>query len=438
MTFLKTLFRRKIIQREPSPSDMKNVATVILGGGSGTRLFPLTLTRCKPAISFGGRFRLIDIPISNALNSGCNKIYIISQYLSASLHQHVLSTYRVESFLHGFIELLSAEQKPSKNVWYQGTADAVRQNIDYLSEAPVDYFLILSGDQLYHMQFKKMLEFAKMTDAELVIAALPVQEERQAKRMGLLKVDESGFVYDFAEKPEKAHELEPFRCYAGSLQDQSSFLGSMGIYLFKREALFRLLREDAREDFGKHLIPTQVKRGGVAAYVHEGYWEDIGTIESFYQANINLTRPEPVFDCHSDHFPIYSANHYLPGPKLHNTQVCHSIISEGAIVGAKEISNSILGARTLIGRNTVIESSYVMGNDHYAPLVKADHLPEKFGIGEDCVIRKAIIDKNVCIGNNVQLINKDKRDNYDGKVAYIRSGIIVIPRGATLPDNFVL
>lgn len=425
-----------LIKDKPAsePQGMHDVATLILAGGIGKRLFPLTLARCKPAISFGGRFRLIDIPMSNALNSGCNKIYILSQFLSASLHHHILKTYRIENFLQGFVELLSAEQKPAQNNWYQGTADAVRQSVDYIKEAPADYFLILSGDQLYSMNFQKVFDFAKKKDADLVIATLPV-DANQAKRMGILKIDEGLQITDFLEKPES-----PPEAFKHNLSQKSNrhYLGSMGIYLFKRETLLKLLEEDPREDFGKHLIPTQVQKGGTFAYIHKDYWEDIGTIESYYQANINLTKPKPQFDCYNEKYPIYCSNHYLPGPRLFDTHVLNSIISEGAVVHAKEIKNSIIGPRAVIGKGCNIEASYLIGNDYYTPPAKSSGLPPKFLIGEECKIKKAIIDTNVQIGNHVELLNKNNLENYDGKGIFIRDGIIVVARGTTIPDNFSL
>lgn len=434
MTILKSLSLHqyleyaKQMQQANEPANMKEVAAVILGGGTGSRLFPLTFSRCKPAISFGGRFKLIDIPISNALNSGCNKIFVISQFLSSSLHQHILKTYRIDSFSQGFLELLSVEQKPSKTSWYKGTADAVRQNIEYLKEVPVDYILILSGDQLYKMNFQKMLQFAINKDADLVIASLPVDKET-AKRMGIMKCDKSHMVKEFVEKPEDEEVLQSF----SHLKGDKPFLGSMGIYLFKRKALFQLLEEDSREDFGKHLIHTQVKKGNIATYLHNDYWEDIGTIDSFFYANINLTKPNPLFDCYSETFPIYSSHAMLPGPKFSNTEVINSIISEGALIEAKQIKESIIGPRSVIGKGTVIEQTYMMGNESYGTRTK-----KKYFVGKDCVIKKAIIDKQVVIGNNVKLINEKHLNSYDGDGIYIRDGIIIVTPGTTLPDHFTI
>lgn len=433
------LKRREAPRRTASePINMNRVASIILGGGQGTRLFPLTLTRCKPAISFGGRYRLIDVPISNSINSGCQKIFIVTQFLSSSLHQHIFKTYHRDTFSSGFIELLPAEQRVRGSGWFQGTADAVRQNIDYFIETPVDYFLILSGDQLYNMDFQKMLRFAKQSNADLVIAALPISKD-DAKRMGVLQVDDNSLITNFLEKPQEQAALEMFRVSPEIAPDaKRCYLGSMGIYLFKREALLKLLHQDSREDFGKHLIPTKVAEGKTAAYVHDGYWEDIGTIESFYQANMALTGANPAFNCYDEANPIFASPYNLPGPKIYNTKVSNAIICEGAIVEAEEVTNSILGPRAMIKKGTVIRDSYIMGNDHYTPPIRTERLPEKLLIGENCLISKAIVDKHAFIGNGVQLINKEKHRDYDGDNVYVRDGIIIVPRGASLPDGFIL
>jgi glucose-1-phosphate adenylyltransferase len=408
---------KPIAQPHAYPLDMKRVAAIILGGGQGTRLFPLTMWRCKP----------------------------VTQLLSSSLHQHVFKTYRLDAFSSGFIELLPAEEKPKNNKsWFQGTADAVRQNLDYFIETPVDYFFILSGDQLYNMDFQQMMIFAKEIDADLVVAALPVNEN-DAKRMGILQVNEDNIVKGFVEKPQEKETLDKMRL--SSYQEQKfgidpakklNHLGSMGIYLFKRNALLDLLQLDPREDFGKHLIPTKVAEGSVAAYIYQGYWEDIGTIESFYNANMALTRPTPLFDCYDEARQIFSSPTNLPGARVFNTQMNCSIICEGSIVEADEVSHSILGPRTLVNKGAIIRDSYIMGNDFFLPPITTTRLPEKFQIGEDCIIRNAIIDKHVYIGKGVQLINKNKVMNLDGDNVFIRDGIIVVSRGATIPDGFVL
>lgn len=426
------------------PINMNRTAAIILGGGQGTRLFPLTLWRCKPAICFGGRYRLIDIPISNAINSGCQKIFVVTQFLSSSLHRHIFNTYQFDRFNRSYIELLPAEERPSEQAWFQGTADAVRKNIDYFINAPVDYFLILSGDQMYHMDFTKMLAQAQITNADLTLAAMPVSD-RQSKRMGILKVNEDGFITTFREKPQADSELEDLRTNRSLLEalgaeksQTNTLLGSLGIYLFKRQALLDLLAQDTREDFGKHLLPTQVARGNIAAFIHNTYWEDIGTIESFYNANMMLTKPTPDFDLYNEEFPIFTAQENLPSPKIADTHITNAIIAEGSQIEADEIKNSIVGRRTHIQKGTIVQDSYIMGNDFYSPRIHTGRLPETLKIGENCLIRKAILDKHVSIGNRVQLVNKGNLTSYDSPQVYIRDGIIVVPQGTTLPDGFVL
>lgn len=425
--------------------DMNLVASIILGGGEGKRLFPLTLSRCKPAISFGGKYRLIDIPVSNSINAGCNKIFLLTQFLSASLHRHIFHTYQQSRLPLGFIEILSAEQKPNTKSWYQGTADAVRQNIDYFINTPVDYFLILSGDQLYNLDFRHMLRFAKKTNADVVIAALPISGEK-ASRMGVLKINDDDFVTDFYEKPQTDEILQRFRspdhilAKVGSGHDEKRpYLGSMGIYLFKRQALIDLLVEDPREDFGKHLLPTQVKKGGLAAFLYDGFWEDIGTISSFYQANMDLMERKPPFDLYGFEHPLHSCQVDAPPAKIFNAEIHQSILSEGVIVEDCTIKNSLLGPRAVVKKGTLIHNSYIIGNDYYAPpLRRPKKFPKNLHIGEDCFITKAIIDKHACIGNGVKLINEKNLINYDGDNIFIRDGIIIVPTETTIPDGFVL
>jgi glucose-1-phosphate adenylyltransferase len=425
--------------------DMKLVASIILGGGEGTRLYPLTLTRCKPAINFGGKYRLIDVPISNSIHADCYKTFVLTQFLSSSLHHHIFQTYMQGGKASGMIEILTAEQKPTQKSWYQGTADAVRQNIDYLLENPVEYFLILSGDQLYNINFRDMFAFAKATDADVVVASLPVNAQ-DATRFGILKVDSDNFITDFYEKPQDKDLLQKLRspdeviARAGvSSESKRNHLASMGIYLFKRKTLFELLMKDMREDFGKHLIPTQVQTGRVAAYLYEGYWEDIGTVETFYQANMALTNPKPQFSFQNELRPIFTSRYDLPPAKFANAQVKQTILCEGAIIEADELTNSLLGPRSVIHKGAIIRDSYLMGNDYYESTVRDHHrLPPTPHIGENCILSRTIVDKNVMIGKGVQLINKQKLNHYNGDNIFIRDGIIIVPRGATIPDGFIL
>ena len=425
--------------------DMNQVASIVLGGGQGTRLHPLTATCCKPAVMFGGRYRLIDIPISNSINSGIRKIFVLTQYLSSSLHQHLMRIYQFDSFSSGFFEILAAQQKFASSSWYQGTADAVRQNIDRLIQAPVDYFLILSGDQLYNINFQPMIQMAKRTDADLIIASTPVCK-KDAKRMGLLHINEEGCIIDFVEKPQNENTLNEFRVNLKTIASmgitrhrEHNYLASMGIYIFKRNALIKLLQEDTRHDFGKHLIPSKIKDGSVFAYLYNGYWEDIGTVEAYYNANLALTKPNPKLRYYDDSSLIFYRHQSLPPAKI-TANVKNAIICEGAIVEAKEISNSIIGMRAVIKHGTVIKDSILLGNDFYEhPSINNENNGfSSLKVGSNCLIKKSIIDKNVSIGNNVKLLNKYKLDTYNSPDIYIRDGVIIIAPGAKIPSDFVI
>ncbi len=437
--------KSKTVANQNTQPDMSRVCCIILGGGQGSRLFPLTKRNCKPAILFGGRFKLVDVPLSNALNSNINKNYIVTQFLSASLHQHIFNAYSNTVSSKGFIEILGAEQKPGKTSWFKGTADAIRQNLEYLIETPADYFLILSGDQLYHMDFQKMVQTAQETDVDCLVATLPVNR-KDARRMGIMKVNEDQSIVDFCEKPQDDDTIDRFTTSGAALENlglpgntNRNLLGSMGIYLFKRSCLIKLLLEDLRDDFGKHLIPTKVQSGNIGAFVHDGYWEDIGTIESFYQANIALTHKSPPFDLYNESYPIATAHSHLPGARIFNTVVSDSIICEGSHIEANLVANTILGQRSVVRKGTTIEDSYIMGNDFYdLPHQESHGLPDRLAIEENCVIKRAIIDKNVFIGKGAKLINKNNLREYDGPGVFIRDGIIVVQRGATIPPGFVL
>jgi glucose-1-phosphate adenylyltransferase len=410
------------------------VAGIVLAGGQGTRLFPLTKTRCKPAVGFGGRYRLIDIPLSNALNSKINRLFVISQYFASNLHQHILETYRFDLFKEGGIELLCPEEDTEKKVWFEGTADAVRKNLHHLAKAPVDYYLILSGDQLYNIDLADLLEFARKTNAEMVIASLYVGEN-EAHRMGVMKIDDASHIKEFKEKPQTKPELQPFEV---KKEGKSCYLASMGIYVFRRDVLLSLLKEPGM-DFGHHLIPFQAAKGGSYAYIYDGYWVDIGTIASFYEANMSLLDQQHCLQTYNEANPIYTRPHNLPSPLIVNTKINRSYISQGSIIEAEEIEHSIIGMRSRVGKGTKIRHSILMGHQTYsAPLHQHPPLPQNFTIGDNCVIEKTIIDENTCIGNNVRLINKDKLETYDGDGICIRDGIIIVMTGTQLPDNFTL
>ncbi len=423
---------------------MHDIATIILAGGQGTRLFPLTEKRCKPNVSFGGRYRLIDIPLSNSLHSKIRQIYVLSQFFTTDLNQYINATYHFDLFEEEEIVLLSPEERPDGVMWYKGTADAIRKNMDQILKSTASHFLILSGDQLYNINFSSLITFAKEENADLVIASLPVQV-KEAKRMGLMQIDPSSQILEFYEKPQEQSILDKFALKTEFLKKEhienhttAHYLGSMGIYVFKREALVALLQENG-DDFGKHLIPLQIQKGNAFSFLYQGYWEDIGTIESYYNANLALLAHKNCLDIYDELQPIYSRTHNLPSASIHHASIQNSLISPGTIIEAKEISNSIIGVRCQIKSGTIIRNSILIGNQSYQPKITIPSiLPTQFTIGKNCLIEKAIIEEHVHIGNGVQLINKDHLDRYDGSGIYIRDGIIIVTTGTILPDNFVL
>lgn len=409
------------------------VATIILAGGQGTRLYPLTIHHSKPAVSYGGRYRLIDIPISNSINSNFRNIFVIAQYLSTELQHHISQTYHFDAFNPGSIDVLTPqENEKGERQWFSGTADAVRKNLSILLKSPAEYFLILSGDQLYNIHFLNMVNFAQKTNADLTIASIPVSE-KDAPRMGLLKINEENHVLDFVEKPKDLGPLKSF------LSKKSTYLASMGIYVFKREALVTLLEQDKRDDFGFHLIDTAVKTRKTMTFIYDGYWEDIGTIASYYDANLILTKSTKGLNTYDEQNPIYTRPTFLPGPKISGAKITNSIICEGSVIEAEEISNSVIGLRSHIGKGTIIRDSVMMGNHFYMPpKMEENQSSEEFSIGAHCTIEKTIIDEFVRIGNHVKLINKNNLKEYDGDGIFIRDGIIIVPSGTHLPDHFEL
>ncbi|NGX55312.1 MAG: Glucose-1-phosphate adenylyltransferase [Chlamydiae bacterium] len=441
------------LQNQPDLIPLDRVAVIILGGGEGKRLSPITKTRCKPAVSFGGRYSLIDVPVSHSLTTGLQKIFVIGQYLAYTLQKHLFQTYLHHGILQNQIQLLVPEERNGQRIWYKGTADAVRQNLDYFSEVAADYFLILSGDQLYNINFREMINFGVEKDAGMVIAAQPVKT-KDASRMGILKVRPGDSqVVDFVEKPKEQAILDRFYTddltlhqMGASSSDGKPYLGSMGIYLFKRQTLFDLLLKDPREDFGKHLIRTQMEKKDVHAYLYDGYWEDIGTVEAYYHANLALTRHgddrTQGLQCYDETNVIMTKSYRLPGAKTTGAQINEALLCEGSIVEGDEITRSVIGVRSVIGKNTAIRHSVLMGNEYYErPPLATGQIAENPGIGRDCLISKAIIDENVSIGNGVQLINRaghrDFETSGDQPKIYVRDGIIVVPRSTVIPDNFI-
>ncbi len=429
---------------------VKRVLSIILGGGAGTRLYPLTKLRAKPAVPVAGKYRLIDIPVSNCINSEIYKIYVLTQYNSASLNRHIAQTYSFAGFTDGFVEVLAAQQTPENPNWFQGTADAVRQYISLLQEWNVDEYLILSGDHLYRMDYRLFVQRHRETNADITISVVPMDDKR-ASDFGLMKIDQSGRVVDFCEKP-KGEALANMRVDTTKLgltaeeAQQSPYIASMGIYVFKKDVLIDLLQKSLEQtDFGKEIIPGAAETYNVQAYLFDRYWEDIGTIEAFYEANLALTRqPQPPFSFYEENAPIYTRSRYLPPTKLLDCQVTESIISEGCILKNCRIHHSVLGLRAKIDSGAVIEDSLLMGADYYEPFAEQQREGEngkiKLGIGSNTTIRRAIVDKNARIGSNVMIINKDRVEEAQRETEgfYIRNGIVVIFKNATILDGTVI
>jgi len=411
------------------------VTTLILGGGQGKRLFPLTSYRSKPAVPIGGKYRLVDIPISNAINSGLKRIYVLTQFNSASLHRHIHRTYPYESFTKTSIELLAAEQTVDNKDWFQGTADAVRKCIPHYHMEGVDTFLILSGDHLYQMNYGEILGFHQMQKADVTVATIPVPE-RLIKGFGIMKLTKDGRITEFLEKPSKDDDPSSFimpKTLCGLHQVKSKkpmYLASMGIYVFRREALLEALKGNEK-DFGKEVIPKAIENYKVFGYVHTGYWRDVGTIGSFYEASIELTHQNPPFSFLIPDGRVFTRPRFLPPSKIIDAQLDHALMSEGCILTGAKIEHSVVGLRSIVGHGTVIRRSVLMGNDHYEwPKPGEDRT---IGIGKNCLIENCILDKNVGIGDNVQITNSRGRKEEDGENYYIRDGIVIIPKGGYIP-----
>jgi glucose-1-phosphate adenylyltransferase len=425
---------------------MANVVTIILAGGQGKRLYPLTKKRSKPAVPIAGRFRLIDIPLSNCIHSNLRKIFILTQYSSESLHRHIFLTYRFDSFTKDFITILSAQQTLESPDWYQGTADAVRQNLRFV-RTEGDLVLILSGDHLYRMDYRKFIEFHLQKKADISIAVYPVYPN-QAPEFGVMKVEKQSQIISFLEKPKDSDQIEsmkvPEEVFHQFQMDAAgrTHLASMGVYLFNWEVMKELLEDTDFEDFGREVIPYCITKKKVYGYFFDGYWEDIGTIRSFFEVHMNLTQPLPQFNFYDEQKPIFSRARFLPGSKILSSEVLNSILCEGSIINSSKIKHSIIGIRSRIGNNSLIERSVLMGADYFESKEEIDRNLEKniprIGIGNDCEIRNTIIDKNARIGNGVKLVNAKDLDEETQEEYVIRDGIIVVPKNSILPDGTVI
>jgi glucose-1-phosphate adenylyltransferase len=420
----------------------KNVIAIILGGGQGSRLYPLTESRSKPAVPIAGKYRLVDIPISNCMNSDIKRMFVLTQFNSASLNAHIKNTYTFNAFSQAFVDILAAEQTPDNPTWFQGTSDAVRQCMPHFLNHDFDYVLILSGDQLYQMDFNEMIEEHIKHGADITIATLPVNA-KDAPEFGILKTNNENCIESFIEKPAK--ELLPDWESDVSEQMKSEgklYLASMGIYIFNRQLLIDLMKNPDTKDFGKEIIPQAVGKQKILSYQYEGYWTDIGNIDSFFEANIGLTDDIPEFNLFDNENKIYTRPRLLPPSKFHQTLVEKSLISEGCIIHAKEIKRSVIGIRSRIGDGTIIQNTYVMGNDFYNSIddMNEDIKNNKLlvGIGERCFISHAIVDKNCRIGNDVYINGGKHLEDVSHELYAIKDGIVVIKKGAILPDNYTI
>ncbi len=422
----------------------KQVVAVILGGGAGSRLYPLTASRSKPAVPIAGKYRLVDIPISNCINSGINRMFVLTQFNSASLNKHIKNTYHFSAFSTGFVDILAAEQTPDNPGWFQGTADAVRQSLRHISNLDYDYILILSGDQLYQMDFEEMIFAHKQAGADLSIATIPV-DKRDAPEFGILKSNDENLITSFVEKP-NADILKDWVSDTGlDMQKQGrNYLASMGIYIFNKNVLANLLQQafPNATDFGKEIIPNAISNHKVLSYQYDGYWTDIGNIYSFYEANLALTQDIPQFNLFDNSKVVYTRARMLPPAKISGTTLEKTVIAEGSIINASRIENSVVGIRSRVGNASTVVNTYIMGNDYYETLaVMEENISQgipKIGIGERCYIKDAIIDKNCRIGDDVKIIGGKHLANTDHQLYTVKEGVIVIKKGAILPNGFTI
>lgn len=428
---------------------MSDVLSLILGGGRGTRLYPLTSLRSKPAVPVAGKYRLIDIPISNCINSGLNRVYVLTQFLSVSLHRHISNTYKFDPFSRGFVEVLAAQQTMEKSDWYQGTADAVRQQLRYVLEDSNKEILILSGDQLYRMDFRKLIETHRKNQADVTIAVIPVPRE-QVEGFGVVRISPDGRVVSFAEKPKKPEDVALYEIPTEQIRSHGvdpkgrNFLASMGIYLFRRETLLELLNADPTiTDFGKEVFPRSIKTHKVQAHLFDGYWEDLGTIKAYHDSHLALAGDNPPFDFHSPEGVIYTRMRFLPASRVIKAELKHCLVSDGCVIneGAR-LEECVVGVRSRIGSGASLHRTVIMGADRYEnrdqrDADEASHVPY-LGIGENTIIHNAIIDKDARIGRNVQITNRNGLVNHEGPNHVIRDGIVVIPKGAIIPDNTII
>ena len=424
----------------------RNVLSVILGGGAGTRLYPLTKERSKPAVPLGGKYRLVDVPISNCINSGMQRIYVMTQFLSASLHRHISQSYKFDHFSRGFVEILAAEQTPTSTSWYEGTADAVRKNLIHLTSQPFEYLIILSGDQLYRMNYLEMLAHHIEKGADLTVATIPVEKE-SVPGFGIMQMNDANEITRFEEKPQDPslqEELKLPKDWYSKLDihsDKELWLASMGIYVFNRQTILELL-DNAHTDFGKHIIPGAIKTHKLSSYVFQGYWEDVGTIKAFFDANLDLTSMLPKFNFFDMDSPVFTRPRFLPASKVNGGVIANTLLSDGCIVHKARLKECMLGIRSIVGADTDMQRVVMMGADYYESLQSiAKHQEEgepSVGIGPRTRVVNAIIDKNARIGSDCVISPDGKPNEMDSELFHVRDGIIVIPKNAVIPDGTVI
>lgn len=434
-------------QRSLKFADLRNAVAIILGGGRGERLFPLTEHRAKPAVPVVGKYRLVDIPISNCINGLIKKIYVLTQFNSESLNRHINLTYKFDVFTEGFVEVLAAEQTEKSAEWFKGTADAVRQNLHHFESRNPSIYLILSGDQLYSMDFKELISHHMNSEADLVIATNIVTRDK-APSFGIMKINESTRIIAFVEKTSDPAVLDDFKLSGAMKQrynvttSEDVYLASMGIYTFNPAFLRKALTDNPDVDFGKHIIPGLIDKAKVFAFPFSGYWEDVGTVKSYYEASLIMARKFPPFDLYNSNTRIYTRPRYLPNSKMYHTGITHSLIAEGTIIEGATIVNSVIGLRSVILEGVFIKDSILLGADYYESLDQIDMAKARgvpiLGIGNDTHIEKAIVDKNARIGRGVRIINKDNQQEFDCATYSIREGIVVIKKGAVIADGTVI
>lgn len=446
------------LAEEGVKSVLSRSLAIVMGGGKGERLYPLTKSRAKPAVPLAGKYRIVDIPLSNCINSGLNDVYVLTQYNSVSLNRHINRTYKFDIFRKGFVEIFAAQQTRSGEQWFQGTADAVRQSLSYILPENYDYFAILSGDQLYRLNMAEIIAQHVYNKADITIATIGVDRER-AKDFGIMKVDSRGKIIRFVEKSKNDEVLDEFdvrnvikennsqtgdKVLDGKVKKNISkgnnFLASMGIYIFNRQVLLEVLNNDL-SDFGKHIIPNSIKTHKVYNYMFDGYWEDIGTIKSFYEANLGLTETQPQYNFFDGNAPIFTNPRFLPASKVNGAIIDHTLISDGCIITDATIRHSIIGVRSHVERGCKIERSVIMGSDYYETAeFRANHNPKypPMGIGDNTIIKQAIVDKGARIGKNCIITPFGKDENKDGKNFCIRDGIVIIPRNAIIEDGTII